>query len=103
LCFKENTKPNICLQSHYDIVCLVDGKVPEIIEKDGFLSAKDSTLGADNGMGCSYMLALMEEGENCEFLFTCDEEIGLIGANNIEFIRSPPFKSNKSALHSFIV
>jgi len=84
LCFKENSEPKISLQSHYDIVCLVDGKVPEIIEKDGFLYAKDSTLGADNGMGCSYMLALMEEGENCEFLFTCDEEIGLIGANNIE-------------------
>ena len=85
LCYKENQKPNICLQSHYDIVCLIDGKVPEIIEEDGYLTAKDSTLGADNGMGCAYMLALMEEGYNCELLFTCDEEIGLIGANNIEF------------------
>ncbi len=84
LCYKENTKVNICLQSHYDMVCLVDGTIPEIIEKDGFLSAKNSTLGADNGIGCAYMLALMAESENCEFLFTCDEEIGLIGANNIE-------------------
>jgi len=85
LCFKENIPAKISLQSHYDIVCLVDGKVPDIIEKDGFLSAKNSTLGADNGIGCAYMLALMEQGENCEFLFTCDEEIGLIGANNIGF------------------
>ena len=85
LCYKEDKKPNICLQSHYDIVCLIDGKVPEIIEQDGYLTAKDSTLGADNGIGCAYMLALMEEGYNCELLFTCDEEIGLIGANNIEF------------------
>jgi dipeptidase D len=85
LCFKENEKANICLQSHYDIVCLTDGTVPEIIEKDGYLSAKNSTLGADNGIGCAYMLALMEENKNCEYLFTCDEEIGLIGANNIEF------------------
>lgn len=85
LCFKEDEKTNICLQSHYDIVCLSDGTVPEIIEVDGYLSAKNSTLGADNGMGCSYMLALMEEGKNAEYLFTCDEEIGLIGANNIEF------------------
>ena len=83
LCYKENTKVNICLQSHYDMVCLVDGTIPEIIEKDGFLSAKNSTLGADNGIGCAYMLALMAESKNCEFLFTCDEEIGLIGANNI--------------------
>jgi len=85
LCFKENEKINICLQSHYDIVCLSDGTVPEIIEQDGYLSAKNSTLGADNGIGCAYMLALMEENQNCEYLFTCDEEIGLIGANNIEF------------------
>jgi len=85
LCSKEDKKSNICLQSHYDIVCLTDGTVPEIIEKDGYLSAKNSTLGADNGIGCAYMLALMEENANCEYLFTCDEEIGLIGANNIEF------------------
>jgi len=85
LCFKENVKANICLQSHYDIVCLSDGVIPEIIEIDGYLTAKESTLGADNGIGCAYMLALMEEGENAEYLFTCDEEIGLIGANNIEF------------------
>ena len=85
LCFKENEKANICLQSHYDIVCLSDGIVPEIVEADGYLSAKNSTLGADNGIGCAYMLALMEENQNCEYLFTCDEEIGLIGANNIEF------------------
>jgi len=85
LCHKKEKTPNICLQSHYDMVCLVDGKLPIIIEEEGFLKAKDSTLGADNGMGCAYMLALMEEDQNCEFLFTCDEEIGLIGANNIEF------------------
>ncbi|MEA3290446.1 MAG: M20/M25/M40 family metallo-hydrolase [Campylobacterota bacterium] len=84
LCYKEDQTPKICLQSHYDIVCLEDGKVPEIIEEDGYLKAKDSTLGADNGMGCAYMMALMEEGLNAEYLFTCDEEIGLIGANNIE-------------------
>ena len=85
LCYKDDKKPNICLQSHYDIVCLEEGKVPEIIEKDGYLKAKNSTLGADNGIGCAYMLALMEDGENVELLFTCDEEIGLIGANNIAF------------------
>jgi dipeptidase D len=85
LCYKENQTINMCLQSHYDIVCLTDGKVPELIEKDGYFQAKDSTLGSDNGMGCAYMLALMEEDKNCEFLFTSDEEIGLIGANTIEF------------------
>ncbi|MEA3383440.1 MAG: M20/M25/M40 family metallo-hydrolase [Campylobacterota bacterium] len=84
LCYKENIDSKICLQSHYDIVCLKDNVIPEIIEIDGYLKAKNSTLGADNGIGCSYMLALMEEQYNAEYLFTCDEEIGLIGANNIE-------------------
>ncbi len=85
LCFKKNSKSIFCLQSHYDIVCLKDGVVPEIIESDGYLRAKNSTLGADNGIGCAYMLNLIEENANCEFLFTSDEEIGLIGANNCEF------------------
>lgn len=83
LCFKDNKNTNLSLQSHYDIVCLEDNKIPEVYEEDGYLKAKDSTLGADNGIGCAYMLYLMEENYNCEFLFTCDEEIGLIGANNI--------------------
>lgn len=84
LCYQKDKKANICLQSHYDIVCLSDGVIPEVLEEDGFLVAKNSTLGADNGIGCAYMLTLMSEEKNCEFLFTCDEEIGLIGANNIE-------------------
>jgi dipeptidase D len=85
LCKKANSNAKLCLQNHYDIVCLVDGTVPEIIEEDGYLKAKDSTLGADNGIGCSYMLSLMKQGYDCEYLFTSDEEIGLIGANDIGF------------------
>ncbi|MEA1915479.1 MAG: M20/M25/M40 family metallo-hydrolase, partial [Campylobacterota bacterium] len=85
LCVKANSQSTLCLQSHYDIVCLEEGKIPQIIEQEGYLKAKDSTLGADNGMGCAMMMALMMEQKDCEFLFTSDEEIGLIGANDIEF------------------
>jgi len=85
LCKKENSRANLCLQGHFDIVCLVDNVIPEIIEEDGFLKAKNSTLGADNGIACAYMLKHMENGDDLEYLFTSDEEIGLIGANNIEF------------------
>ncbi len=81
LCKKRDSKATLCLQSHYDIVCLVDNTIPQIIQKDGFLFAKNSTLGADNGIGCAYMLALMSKDHDCEYLFTSDEEIGLIGAN----------------------
>lgn len=84
LCKKADSKATLCLQSHYDIVCLVDNLVPELIEVDGFFHAKNSTLGADNGIGCAYMLGLMSENKDCEYLFTADEEIGLIGANALD-------------------
>jgi dipeptidase D len=83
LCKKINSNAEIAFQSHYDIVCLSDNCVPQIIEDGDILRAFDSTLGSDNGIGCSYMIALMCEKYDGEFLFTSDEEIGLIGANNL--------------------
>ena len=83
LCKKENSTAQLAFQSHYDIVCLSDNCVPKIIQNGDILSAEDSTLGSDNGSGCSYMIALISEGYDGEFLFTSDEEIGLIGANNL--------------------
>ena len=83
LCKKENSNSNIVFQSHYDIVCLNDFCIPQIVEDNTTLKAIDSTLGADNGIGCSYMIALMYENFDGEFLFTSDEEIGLIGANGL--------------------
>ncbi len=85
LCKKKNSEANLCLQNHYDIVCLIDNCVPQIIEEDGFLKANNSTLGADNGIGCSYMLSLMSQKYDLEFLFTSDEEIRFnSGQNNLE-------------------
>ena len=83
LCKKENSNAKLAFQSHYDIVCLKDNCVPQIVQNGDILTALDSTLGSDNGIGCSYMVALMTEGYDGEFLFTSDEEIGLIGANNL--------------------
>ena len=76
--------PRVCLQSHYDMVCLGDFDNIELIEKDGILKAKNSTLGADNGMGMAIMFACMEKFDNLECLFTNDEEVGLLGAANLE-------------------
>ena len=75
----------ICLQSHYDMVCM--GRAPQIEteERDGWLHAVDASLGADNGIGIAMMMVLMERGVEAEFLFTADEEIGLIGANALNF------------------
>ena len=94
LCKKENSKAKLAFQSHYDIVCLSDNCVPQIVQNGDILSALDSTLGSDNGIGCSYMIALMYEGYDGEFLFTCDEEIGLIGANDLQLELNAPYMLN---------
>ena len=77
-------EPRLCLQAHYDMVCV--GRAPQIetVEEEGWLRAVDSSLGADNGIGVAMMLALMERGEELEYLFTADEEIGLVGAKALE-------------------
>ena len=74
----------LILQSHYDMVCI--GKAPdlELYEEEGELKAKDSSLGADNGIGIAMMLSLMAEKKPVSCLFTADEEVGLIGAQGIE-------------------
>ncbi len=78
-------KPEICLQAHYDMVCMGEAPQIEIEERDGWLHAVNASLGADNGIGIAMMMALMEERIEAEFLFTADEEIGLIGANALSF------------------
>ncbi|MGA1932243.1 aminoacyl-histidine dipeptidase [Arcobacter sp. YIC-464] len=94
LCKKQNSQAKIVFQSHYDIVCLEDNCVPVIVQNDDILSAQNSTLGSDNGIGCSYMINLMYEGVDAEYLFTSDEEIGLIGANNLELEIKAPYMLN---------
>ncbi len=84
LCKKAISNAKLSFQSHYDIVCLSDNCVPIIVQEADLLKAENSTLGSDNGIGCAYMLYLMSQGYDCEYLFTSDEEIGLIGANNLE-------------------
>ncbi len=78
-------KPKLSLQAHYDMVCMGEAPNITIYENNGWLKAKDSSLGADNGIGIAMMMELMVEGVELEFLLTSDEEIGLIGANALEF------------------
>lgn len=88
-------RPTVVLQAHVDMVC---EKSPEskhdfskdslvLEEKDGWLTAKGTTLGADNGIGIALALAAAEGIEShgpLELLFTVDEETGLTGAANLE-------------------
>ncbi len=89
-CSRQAEAPRVTTQSHYDMVCI--GKAPELKleEKDGWLSARDSSLGADNGIGIAMSLYLMQQGANIDALFTANEEVGLLGVNDLQLpIRTP--------------
>ncbi len=75
----------LCLQAHYDMVCMGNAPKIETYIEDGWMKAKNSSLGADNGMAIAMMMQCMDEGYELEFLITSDEEIGLIGANEVNF------------------
>jgi len=91
---KEISNAKLVFQSHYDIVCLSDNCVPIIVQNADILSAENSTLGSDNGIGCAYMIQLILDGVDAEYLFTSDEEIGLIGANNLALELKAPYMLN---------
>ncbi|MFA9374838.1 MAG: aminoacyl-histidine dipeptidase, partial [Poseidonibacter sp.] len=91
---KENSKAKLAFQSHYDIVCLSDNCVPVLVQDGDIISAQNSTLGSDNGIGCSYMIQLILDSVDAEYLFTSDEEIGLIGANNLNLELQAPYMLN---------
>lgn len=91
----ENHK-TVILQSHMDMVCdkLVDVEFDfdnDAIQTyvDGeWLTAKGTTLGADDGIGCAIELAILEandiEHAPLECVFTRDEETGLTGAEGMK-------------------
>lgn len=87
---RQSESPKITLQSHYDMVCIGAAPDLQLEEKDGWLSARNSSLGADNGMGIAISLYLMQQGANIDALFTANEEVGLLGANDLQLpIRTP--------------
>ena len=92
--YKEGRGEAVCVQAHLDMVCeKLDGKeidflsdpIIPVIEGDS-IRADGTTLGADNGIGLAFCLALLEENieSPLEILLTSDEEIGLIGANGLD-------------------
>lgn len=94
---KCEVSPKICLQAHYDMVGVGRAQFGEAItpyvDSCGFLRARESSLGADNGVGVASILWLfMQEryAPYIEAILTNDEEVGLCGANELEL----PIKSN---------
>ena len=92
----ENSKP-VILQGHLDMVCQKeegyeidfdkDGLI--LYEEDGYLKARGTTLGADNGIAVAMIMAILESDSishpPIEAVFTTDEEIGMIGAGKLSF------------------
>ncbi len=89
-------KKTICLQSHLDMVCQknsdtefnFDTQGIQMYVEDGFVKAKGTTLGADNGLGVAAIMAVLESDSlvhpKIEALFTIDEETGMTGAKNLQ-------------------
>lgn len=90
-----SSKETVMLQSHMD---MVSAKTPDSIhdfltdsiqvyEKDGFLHAQNTTLGADNGVGIALSMTAcdFDSHPNLELVFTVDEETGMGGVENLDF------------------
>ena len=87
--------PTIILQGHLDMVCQKTLESdhdfmhdPIRIIRDGdWLKADGTTLGADNGIAIAIGMALAEHESvihpSLELLFTVEEELGVVGADNL--------------------
>lgn len=91
----ENVPP-VALQGHMDMVCV---KRPgskhdfatdpiDLVLEDGILSAKDTSLGADNGVAMAMAMDIFTD-KTCrhgelEAIFTINEEVGLGGAYGLD-------------------
>lgn len=88
-------RPVVILQSHMDMVCEKNSDVEFDFDNDpiqayidnGWVRARGTTLGADDGIGMAAALAVLIDAEHelppIEALFTVDEETGLTGAFNL--------------------
>lgn len=90
------TAPTVILQSHSDMVCEknsdsnhnFDTDPINYVIEDGWMIAKETTLGADCGIGIAAQLAILDDKilklPKIEALFTVDEETGLTGAMSLK-------------------
>lgn len=88
--------PTVILQGHMDMVCDKKKSVKHDFKKDpiklrvkgDILYAKDTTLGADDGIAIAYALALLDSHTiphpPLKILITTREEVGLIGASALD-------------------
>lgn len=89
-------KPTITLQAHLDMVPQANTDTRHDFSTDPidayidgeWVKARGTTLGADNGIGVAYMMAVLADNSlthgPIEALFTIDEEVGMVGANGLQ-------------------
>ena len=92
-------RPVVTLQAHIDMVPQKNSHIEHDFTKDPidayidgeWVTARDTTLGADNGIGAAYMMAVLSDDTlkhgPLEALFTVDEEVGMVGANGLASLR----------------
>ena len=92
---KQAAEP-VILRVHMDMVCAKTAACSHDFQKDpialhledGILTADGTTLGADDGFGAAYMLAVLEDDTlphpPLECVFTVQEEMGTIGAEQLD-------------------
>lgn len=89
------TKEVIGLQAHTDMICEKNDDVKhnfengvDIYEDNGYLMARGTSLGADNGIGVAYLLAILDSQDikhpKIEAIFTSQEETTMDGVRNID-------------------
>lgn len=83
------------MQSHLDMVCQQNAGTNHDFENEGidmyvdgdWVKARDTTLGADNGMGVASIMAVLASDDIAhppiEAIFTIDEETGMTGAQEL--------------------
>lgn len=89
-----NSDETIILQAHSDMVCVstknydFDNKgIPFYIDGD-YYKSKNTSLGADDGIGVAIILAILQENENMpniEVIITTQEETTMLGASNFDY------------------
>lgn len=99
--------PKVVLQGHVDMVCEKNKETKHdfendpitIVRDDGWIKARGTTLGSDNGIGVAAALSVITDKDvvhgPVEILLTVDEETGLTGATKVE----PGFISGKILLN----
>ena len=89
-------RPVVTRQAHLDMVPQKNSHIQHDFTRDPidayidgeWVTARDTTLGADNGIGAAYAMAVLADNTlqhgPIEALFTIDEEVGMVGSNGLQ-------------------